>query len=171
MTTAAASSIATPAASRFADLRRALASPRQAWRFLRRWSILALHTDRPVAELLGYRRELLDDAEFLAYYRRCLGEVSYSCGEVVELYALVRAARPRLIVETGVASGQSSIHLLRAIAANGRGTLDSIDLPNVQEGSILPQGRATGWFVPESLRGPCRLHLGDARALLPALLA
>jgi predicted O-methyltransferase YrrM len=156
--------------SRATDLRRALASPRQAWRFLRRWSALAGHARRPVAELLGYRRELLGDAEFQARYARALGDVSYSYGEVVELYALVRAARPRVLVETGVASGQSSLHLLRAIAANGRGTLHSIDLPNVQEGSVLPQGRATGWMVPESLRGPWHLHLGDARTLLPELL-
>jgi predicted O-methyltransferase YrrM len=154
-----------------ADVRRALASPAKAGRLAQRWSLLSLHASRPITEMLRYRRELLDDAGFQAHYRRCLEEVTYSCGEVVELYALIRAARPRAIVETGVASGQSSIHLLRAIAANGSGTLHSIDLPNVQEGSILPQGRATGWFVPESLRGPWHLYLGDARELLPALLA
>ena len=157
--------------SRGADLRRALASPGKAWRFLRRWSVLAAHTQRPSSELLRYRRELMDDAALQAHFERCMGEVGYSYGEVVELYALVRAARPRIIVETGVASGQSSMHLLRAIAANGFGKLYSIDLPNVQQGSILPHGRETGWMVPAALRGPWDLRLGDARSLLPELLA
>lgn len=157
--------------SRTADLRRALASPGKAWHFLRRWSLLAMHANRPIAELLRYRRELMEDDEFQAYFRRCMGEVEYSCGEVVELYALVRAVRPRVIVETGVASGQSSTHLLRAMAANGGGKLHSIDLPNVQRGSLLPQGRGTGWMVPASLRSSWELHLGDARVLLPELLA
>jgi predicted O-methyltransferase YrrM len=156
--------------SRIGDLRRALGSPRQAYRFLRRWSVLALHANRPLAELLAYRRELLDDAGFQAHHLRCMGEVSYSCTEVVELYALVRATRPGVIVETGVASGFSSFHLLRAIQFNRHGTLHSIDLPNVQEGSILPQDRETGWIVPASLRASWDLHLGDARKLLPELL-
>jgi hypothetical protein len=42
----------------------------------------------------------------------------------------VRSLKPRVIVETGVASGLSSAHILRALAANGTGTLHSIDLPN-----------------------------------------
>ena len=37
--------------------------------------------------------------------------------EAAELYALVRAARPSVVVETGVASGISSAHILRALAA------------------------------------------------------
>ena len=156
--------------SRTADLLRALRSPGKAWGFLRRWSLLAQHVNRPREELLAYRRELFEDTDFEAHFQRCMGQVAYSCGEVVELYALIRAARPRVIVETGVASGQSSIHVLKAIESNGFGKLYSIDLPNVQQGSILPEGREPGWMVPAFLRGPWELTLGDARTLLPALL-
>jgi len=59
---------------------------------------------------------------------------------------------------------------LRALDRNGIGTLHSIDLPNVQEGSVLPEGRASGWIVPDSLRGRWKLQLGDSREFLPRLV-
>ena len=152
------------------DLGRAFATPRRAWELLRRWALLAQHADLPCAELLRYRRELLADREFQSHLERRLREVPYMFPQAVELYAIVRAARPRVIVETGVASGRSSAHILRALARNRTGTLHSIDLPNVQEGSVLPEGRTSGWIVPDSLRGRWQLQLGDARELLPRLL-
>ena len=41
----------------------------------------------------------------------------------------------------------------------------------MQEGSILPQGRTTGWMVPAALRSRWNLQLGDTYKLLPELLA
>jgi predicted O-methyltransferase YrrM len=152
------------------DLRRALLSPRSAWMSLRRWALLARHTDIPYAELLRYRRELLDNREFQWHLKHCLGDIPYVFPGAAELYAVVRATKPRVIVETGVSSGISSAHILRALAANGTGTLHSIDLPNVQQGSGLPQGRTSGWIVPDSLQRRWTLHIGDTRALLPEVL-
>lgn len=152
------------------DLRRAVASPGRALNVLCRWTLLARHADLPLAELMRYRRELLADQEFQNHLSRCLRDVHYIMPEAVELYALVRAAKPRVIVETGVASGLSSAHILRALDRNGFGTLHSLDLPNVQEGSVLPEGRTSGWIVPESLRDRWRLQLGDTWVLLPELL-
>jgi hypothetical protein len=123
------------------------------------------------AELLRFRRELRNDREFQGHLARCLRDVHYVFVEAPELYAVVRAFKPNVIVETGVASGISSAHILRALAANGRGALYSIDLPNVQEGSGLPEGRTSGWIVPDSLRGRWKLQIGDTRKLLPELLA
>jgi hypothetical protein len=152
------------------DVLRALAHPRRAWSKLNRWRDLARYVDVRHADLLGYRRELFDDRDFQAHLQRHLGDVGYvTLGP--ELYAVVRAIRPLVVVETGVASGVSSAHILRALAANGTGTLYSIDLPNVQEGSVLPDGRPAGWIVPDSLRGQWVLQLGDSRELLPKLLA
>ena len=152
------------------DLRRVLVSPRRAWDLLSRWTLLAKHSDLPCAELLRYRRELLADQEFQSHLARCLRDVHYVLPEAAELYALVRAAKPRVVVETGVASGLSSAHILRALDRNGLGMLHSIDLPNVQDGSVLPEGRTSGWIVPESLRGRWKLRLGDTWVLLPDLL-
>jgi predicted O-methyltransferase YrrM len=152
------------------DFGRAVVNPRGAWHLLRRWTLLALYADLPYAEVMRYRRERLADREFQAHLKRCLVDVHYVFPEAAELYAVVRAMKPGVIVETGVASGLSSAHILRALAANGTGTLYSIDLPNVQQGSGLPEGRASGWIVPDSLRGRWKLHIGDTRKLLPELL-
>lgn len=153
------------------DLVRAAVSPRRALNVLRRWALLARYADLPYADVLRYRLELRHDREFRQHLQRSIGEDHYQFPAAAELYVVVRALKPRVIVETGVASGLSSAHILRALAANGTGTLHSIDLPNVQAGSVLPAGLLPGWLVPDSLRGPWRRHIGDARELLPHLLA
>jgi predicted O-methyltransferase YrrM len=151
-------------------VRRAFALPRRTWSFLRRWTLLARYADLPLADVLRYRRELREDHEFQEQLKRSMGDVPYVFPGAAEVYVVVRAIKPRVIVETGVASGLSSAHILRALAANGMGMLHSIDLPNVQHGSVLPEGRTSGWIVPDSLRGRWKLRLGDARELLPDLL-
>ena len=80
------------------------------------------------------------------------------------LYLLVRAARPRIIVETGVLYGASSAHILAALARNGDGTLHSLELGRTSEEP------AHEYFVPDELRGRWRLSIGDARRLLPAVM-
>jgi cephalosporin hydroxylase len=82
-------------------------------------------------------------------------------------YALVRAVRPNIIVETGVANGVSSAYLLLALKANGQGTLYSIGLDDPQ---YLPKGKSLGWIVPQELQASWRLLVGNSKALLPALL-
>jgi predicted O-methyltransferase YrrM len=96
------------------------------------------------------------------------------------LYALVRALRPTHVLETGVASGTSSYYLLAALAKNGSGSLDSVDLPpeawkgtayGERDTVALPEQQRTGWVVPVELRPRWRLHLGDTKALLPGIVA
>jgi predicted O-methyltransferase YrrM len=84
--------------------------------------------------------------------------------------------RPKVVIETGVASGLSTAYLLQAIADNEEGHLWSIDLPNVDslEGSprkYIPDQAVPGWLVPEGLKRNWTLVLGDARAQLPAVLS
>jgi len=155
---------------RTSELWSACARPRSAWSTLYRWARLARLADLSYGEVMRYRRELLDDRAFRAHLARCMTEIDYVFPGAAELYVIVRAAKPKVMIETGVSSGISSAHILRALAANGAGTLHSIDLPNVQEGSTLPQGRSSGWLVPDELRGRWRLHLGESREILPALL-
>jgi len=152
------------------DLWRACGSPRRALRGLRHWALLAHHARLPYADVLRYRQELATDHAFKGHLARCLTDVPYIFPEAAELYVIVRAARPRVMVETGVASGISSAHILRAMERNGEGTLHSIDLPNVQQGSVLAQGRTSGWMVPDALRARWKLLLGDARGLVPEVL-
>jgi predicted O-methyltransferase YrrM len=80
------------------------------------------------------------------------------------LYLVVRAARPQVVVETGVLYGATSAHILAALARNGQGELYSIDLPD------QPREPGHDFLVPEDLRGRWTPVIGDARDVLPPLL-
>jgi hypothetical protein len=98
------------------------------------------------------------------------------------LYIIVRALRPGIIVETGVAHGFSSAYLLQALSDNGFGELISIDLPTtnptgrVNEDGIVDQVRVaspdqTGMVVPPPLRNRWTLYRGNSKDLLPKVIA
>lgn len=87
-----------------------------------------------------------------------------SLGELA--YALVRAIRPAVVIETGVATGVTSAHVLAALADNDHGVLESIDLP---PGDLVGTG-LVGDAVPDELRSRWRYHWSTARRRLPALL-
>lgn len=80
-------------------------------------------------------------------------------------WVVVRARRPELVVETGVAAGYTSAHLLTALALNGTGTLHSID-PGIGK-----QDDRLGWLVDDAVRGRWTLHRRRSRAALPKLVA
>jgi cephalosporin hydroxylase len=81
-------------------------------------------------------------------------------------YTVVRALKPNIVVETGVAYGVTSAFILKAMELNNKGILHSIDLP--------PLGRAAddfvGSLIPDSLRHRWNLHRGVSRRALPRLL-
>lgn len=81
-------------------------------------------------------------------------------------YALVRALRPAIVLETGVAYGVSSSFIAQALAVNGEGELHSVDRPAVQPGVE----DYIGALVPDRLRSRWTLHRGTSRRLLPRLL-
>jgi predicted O-methyltransferase YrrM len=81
-------------------------------------------------------------------------------------YALCRAYKPDVVVETGVANGVTSAYVLLALADNHRGTLYSIDLPPLAGDSRFYVGRA----VPDRLRARWQLVIGPARRLLSGAL-
>lgn len=90
------------------------------------------------------------------------------------LWCCVRVFKPLHMVETGVAHGASSWIILNAMRLNGKGTLHSIDLPNLdtnQEYNFEAESAQTGWMVPEELKQRWDLRLGNAKILLPALLS
>ncbi|HLW99419.1 MAG TPA: class I SAM-dependent methyltransferase [Candidatus Acidoferrales bacterium] len=57
-------------------------------------------------------------------------------GSAFLIYAMVRSSRPSIVLETGVANGHSSFFILRAMHANGHGSLHSVDR-SPQVGSLL----------------------------------
>lgn len=152
------------------DLWKAVSHPRGTWGSVHRWADLARAARVRYADVMRYRRELQDNEWFQSHVTRAMPKVTYSFPEAAEVYTIIRAIKPAVVLETGVASGLSSAHILLAMAKNHVGALHSVDLPNVQEGSVLPDGRPTGWIVPIELRARWTLQLGNARELLPRML-
>jgi predicted O-methyltransferase YrrM len=122
----------------------------------------------------------LDEPSRTEFFAECLQEVRASiqalrigsadlyAKKILVQYAAIRAFQPGIVVETGVANGVSSAHFLLALQMNNRGTLYSIGLDDSQ---YLPAGKTLGWIVPEKLRFPWKLLIGDSREVLPRLLA
>jgi len=81
-------------------------------------------------------------------------------------YAITRALRPNVAVETGVCYGVTSAHLLLALGENQKGCLHSIDLPPLGKNSDDYVGR----LIPAELKGRWTLHRGCSGKLLNPLL-
>ena len=100
------------------------------------------------------------------------------------LYWLVRRIKPNTVVQTGVSNGLSSAFIMLALAKNGpEGRLHVIDLPYIFDpadphwtqqgylhGVVIPQGKSSGWMVPDIYRDRFEVGVGDAKALLPPLI-
>ena len=100
------------------------------------------------------------------------------------LYWLVRQVKPRTIVQTGVCNGLSAAFMMLGLVKNGpEGRLHAIDLPavfNAQDPAwtveekvydfVIPEGRTSGWLVPEAYRERFELWTGDAAELLPKMV-
>ncbi|MDA2911775.1 class I SAM-dependent methyltransferase [Nitrospiraceae bacterium AH_259_D15_M11_P09] len=159
--------------------------PTKLGRFRRHWSDYVGRFGK-VAELTGAEVASVEATFYELEFQEPLfqelnGLTSVPMHPIV-YYTLVRLMQPDLVVETGVYDGMFSTRfLLLAMERNNRGLLHSIDFPNqdveieldsitTRQRAPLPPGREPGWLVPASLRGRWRLHLGDARELLPALL-
>jgi predicted O-methyltransferase YrrM len=100
------------------------------------------------------------------------------------LYWAVRHAKPKVIVQTGVSNGLSSAFMMLALAKNGPdGKLYVIDIPAIFEpadpawtqkgvvyGVVIPEGKSSGWLVPDIYRDRFDVQVGDAKILLPKLV-
>lgn len=100
------------------------------------------------------------------------------------LYWLVRRLKPKTVVQTGVSNGLSSAYIMLALAKNGPdGRLHVIDLPHIFDpadphwtqkgylhGVVIPQGKSSGWLVPDVYRDRFEVEVGDAKELLPPLI-
>lgn len=135
---------------------------------------LAAVLDADEAELEGYEREYDDLGWFHEPYSRGLEQL-HDAGVATDtthwrdgktLYVLCRALEPDVVVETGVRFGSFDAHAVAALERNGHGEFHGLDLPGGPEGHF-----EYGHLVPEACRDRWTLHTGDARAVLPDLLA
>lgn len=85
------------------------------------------------------------------------------------LYYLIRIKKPKVVVETGCATGTTTALILYALAQNQTGHLHSIDLRFPSDWLSL-KNLPTGFLVPEDLKTRWTLTLCDAKIALPELL-
>lgn len=138
--------------------------------------ILAALTGTTASEISRFLREPFHDSRFYEHLRNAegqLGEISsigadFYAKRVLLQYVIVRALKPSCVLETGIANGVSSAYILLAMQRNEKGSLYSID---VNDGSFLPGGKQVGWIVPAWLQQRWTPRFGDARELLPSVLA
>lgn len=131
-------------------------------------SSLAAALGRPVDELSAYAAETRTDPEInqlLTRHLRWRLDVKHRppLGNRLAWYVIVRAGKPRLIVETGIYLGLGSLTLLRALERNAEeghpGELMSFDTI-ASAGSVVRKSMRRGW----------RRILGTTQEmLLPAL--
>jgi hypothetical protein len=81
-------------------------------------------------------------------------------------YAVCRAVRPRVVVETGVGYGVTTSYVLAALEQNRAGELHSVDLPPLDRGAE----DYAGALVPERLRSRWTFRRGMSRRVLPGVL-
>lgn len=94
------------------------------------------------------------------------------------LYFLIRKTKPCIVVETGVAAGESTSYILQAIKDNNKGKLYSIDLPfqwyiygnHKLHLDSLPPGKIPGYLIPHRLKTNWELILGNTYSKLPDLM-
>ncbi len=108
-------------------------------------TLLASKLNLPASELIAYADEDTQGGVDTGY-----SGMSIHRDEGRVLYALVRALKPQHAVEIGVCEGVSSLHLLAALDANGKGILDGYDL-DASAGKHVPANAARWTF-----------HAGDA---------
>jgi predicted O-methyltransferase YrrM len=122
-------------------------------------------TEATTGEIQKYAAEIRDNRKFhdaidekrSAHGRRRNSSWHYGIGPMLGaiLYIICRKQKPDSVIETGVASGVSSSHILCALEANQHGELYSIDLPTWQK-------TTSGWMIPDYLRH--RWHLTQGRS-------
>jgi hypothetical protein len=83
------------------------------------------------------------------------------------LYVCIRHFKPKIVVETGVAGGATSLAILFAMHKNNLGKLYSIDIGITD---WFPSGYNVGYLVPDEFRQRWNLTIGDSKKELPLLL-
>jgi predicted O-methyltransferase YrrM len=112
-------------------------------------------------EIAGYIAEAHADPVLRNLPRRPLSQKTMPrYGRRLGWYAMVRALRPELVVETGTHSGLGSVLISRALQRNGSGELLSFDT-----------NPHAGWLMPDNLRGQWRMIVGKTTATLERAIA
>jgi predicted O-methyltransferase YrrM len=133
---------------------------------------IATLTGASAADLQSYRRELKESDLTDVLVQRGAGlAFTQELPQGALLYLLVRAARPRRVLETGVRPGYSTAWILAALEANGGGALTSLGPGPTTGRSHGVHEYGVGQLVPPALRSRWTLALGNTPDRLRELLA
>jgi predicted O-methyltransferase YrrM len=144
------------------------------------------------AKTVPHSNQVFERREYIEnYLREITGkyQAHYAAGwvnldDALFLYWLVRKLNPKVIVQTGVCNGLSAAFMVLGLVKNGsEGKLHAIDLPpvfNSQDpgwtvkgkvyGVVIPEGKSSGWIVPDAYRDRFEVWSGDAKELLPKMV-
>ncbi len=129
-------------------------------------------TDVSTPDLQRFRRELRESDLPDQLLERGAGiAFTHELPQGALLYLIVRAQRPRVLLETGVRPGYSTAWLLAALEANGVGELISLGPGPTAGRSAGVHEVAVGQFVPPPLRSRWTLALGNTEDRLREILA
>jgi predicted O-methyltransferase YrrM len=126
-------------------------------------SYIAVISGHDVATIEGYFKELETDEALRATLRQCTREspdrhnsdVEPRYGRRYGWYALVRATKPRVVVETGVDRGLGTVVLAAAVKRNQDEGFPGL----VYATDIVP---TCGHLLTEPYKACCRILLGDS---------
>jgi len=140
----------------------------------------------PHAGQIFERRAFIENyaAELARAYKAFYQPGWVNLDDALFLYWLVRQTKPKKIVQCGVCNGLSASFMMLALAKNGPdGTLSVIDLPPIFDpndpdwtiegkvyGVVIPEGKTTGWMMPDAYRDRFEVWNGDAKDLLPKMI-
>jgi len=140
----------------------------------------------PESEQVFERRRFVEQylANLCSTYRAHYRPGWVNLDDALFLYWLVRNVRPTTIVQCGVCNGLSAAFMMLALAKNGSdGRLYAIDLPPIFDsndpawtvageiyGVVIPEGKTSGWMVPDAYRDRIEVWNGDAKNLLPGMV-
>jgi Methyltransferase domain len=128
-------------------------------------------TGASAPDLLRFRRELrASNLPDLLLHRGAGIAFTRELPQGALLYLIVRAARPRHIVETGVRPGYSTAWMLAALDANGEGELTSLGPGPTAGRSTGVRDVGVGQFVAPALRSRWTLALGNTEDRLREIL-
>ncbi len=123
------------------------------------------------AELQQFRRELRESDLADTLIQRGAGMAfPEELPQGALLYLLVRAARPRRVLETGVRPGYSTAWILAALERNGSGALTSLGPGPTAGRSRGVHDYGVGQLVPPTLRSHWTLALGNTEDRLRELV-
>lgn len=126
-------------------------------------SYIAVVSGHPASVIEGYVRELENDTALRAQLEeqtrrsrdRHNTDLEPRYGRRLGWYALVRATKPRVIVETGVDRGLGTVVLAAAVARNAREGAPGL----VHATDIVPD---CGHLLCEPYKSHCKIWLGDS---------